>query len=116
MKNGNKTDDTSRLLLVTAQGIDFADNGAKTDDLWIEHPEQRPFAYTSMNEEAVRASLADFERLCVNTNPDDSRARRWSVRFTKECSREPALWCAYSLFSPLNQSRKRAVLVLSARF
>jgi hypothetical protein len=64
------------LLEITAQGLNRVLNGANADSLWLEHPQEKPLKYLA--ECNVSEALADFERLCVETQAC-APASRWLV-------------------------------------
>jgi len=72
--------DKGEILLVNPKGIILVPNGDNQDQLWLEHPEGNPFEWggtPSMDE--VRAALAEFEKLLVDTQACVVPAMRWFV-------------------------------------
>ena len=64
------------LLEITAEGLNRVPNGGNTSSIWLEHPQEKPPKY--LPDCNVREALADFERLCVETQAC-APASRWLV-------------------------------------
>jgi hypothetical protein len=66
----------AKLLAITAEGISEIDNGKNPDSVWVEHPDQTPFGYSS-SDPAV--GLLHLERLVVETQACLQPEMRWFV-------------------------------------
>ncbi len=65
-----------KLLCITAQRVRYVANGENEDSFWVEHPYGEAMKYTSGD---LRAGLAQFERLLVETQACPVPALRWLV-------------------------------------
>lgn len=65
-----------RLVRVTGQKIELAENGQNEDSFWVEHPYDAPLKYSDRN---PKTGLEQFERLLVETQACKSAAMRWLV-------------------------------------
>ncbi|MEN6535758.1 MAG: hypothetical protein ABFD89_18990 [Bryobacteraceae bacterium] len=65
-----------KLLRVTADGIGEVPNGENDDAFWVEHPCGEPIKYETVDH---NATLADFERLLVETQACQVPEMRWLV-------------------------------------
>jgi hypothetical protein len=54
-----------KMLRIRPGNLDVALNGS--DGLWLTHPKDEPFEFARQKDETAQAGLADFERLCVDT-------------------------------------------------
>jgi hypothetical protein len=60
------------------KGWDCSRNGENPDQFWLEHPREDPIKWPEGPVD-IRARLADFERLCVDTQACVVPAMRWFV-------------------------------------
>jgi hypothetical protein len=65
------------LLEISSEGMREVVNGANGESLWLEHPQGRPFEFTS--DVDVQKGLQRFEELLVKTQACTSSSQRWLV-------------------------------------
>lgn len=64
------------LLQITIQGVEKVPNCDNDDKFWVEHPNNEPLSYSPVD---IKAELANFERLVVDTQACEQPEMRWLV-------------------------------------
>jgi hypothetical protein len=70
---------SGELLCISTAGCDLVANGANTDALWLEHPEEAPFEWSKLSPTDTRAALREFEKLLVDSQACEVPAMSWFV-------------------------------------